>query len=313
MKHHLQPSFKDEYYSKRFEVNTSSGTYRVFQMTQKEFAVTSCDYQVMQNEAIQFSFEVPTIFVCMEEGILIDAGHHGSLPLKKEEVALIKVPSEPCSILLRKFKRLQFLAISFEIDLMKYKFQYPAIVERWKAMLDKDPVFIRPAKTALPEMAELITPIFQAPVGSQENGSLHLKIYALLKAVLQQYEVEERKQIDKMKIEEAKAFIELHFTEYDRPELLEKAGANTDDLISDFKEVVGLTPLKYYYRLQLEKAKELVIHTSMTDEQIIAQLKFPSVNMFSVRFKSAYGKSPVAYRKYSGRRPRKQVSGNLSR
>lgn len=69
--------------------------------------------------------------------------------------------------------------------------------------------------------------------------------------------------------------------------------------ISLFKEYTGLSPHAYRTRIKMERAKELLADTSMTNGEIAELLGYKDPLYFSRAFKKYAGKSPNAYRKYT--------------
>ncbi|MFO7446673.1 MAG: AraC family transcriptional regulator [Ignavibacteriaceae bacterium] len=66
-----------------------------------------------------------------------------------------------------------------------------------------------------------------------------------------------------------------------------------------FRHYTGLAPTQYFLQLKLNKAKELVIGTSLSIKQISVMLGFESQYYFSKIFKKKTGMSPIQLRNYS--------------
>lgn len=63
-----------------------------------------------------------------------------------------------------------------------------------------------------------------------------------------------------------------------------------------FKSETGMTPLNYLKRLRIEKARELLETTFLTNQQIIIRVGLGDESHFTRDFKKAYGLSPRRYR-----------------
>ncbi|MGD8782197.1 MAG: AraC family transcriptional regulator [Ignavibacteria bacterium] len=69
-----------------------------------------------------------------------------------------------------------------------------------------------------------------------------------------------------------------------------------------FRHYTGLAPTQYLLQMKLNKAKELVIGTSLSIKQISVMLGFESQYYFSKIFKKKVGMSPIQLRNYSQKR-----------
>jgi len=66
-----------------------------------------------------------------------------------------------------------------------------------------------------------------------------------------------------------------------------------------FKHYTGLSPSQYFLQLKLNKAKDLVLNTSLSIKEISVITGFESQYYFSKFFKKRIGISPIQQRKYS--------------
>ncbi len=64
-----------------------------------------------------------------------------------------------------------------------------------------------------------------------------------------------------------------------------------------FKKYTGVSPVQYQLQLKLLRAKELMIHSSLTISEIAYELKFDSIAQFSTFFKKREGITPSEFRK----------------
>lgn len=64
-----------------------------------------------------------------------------------------------------------------------------------------------------------------------------------------------------------------------------------------FKKHLGATCIEYITQKRMEKAKELLIHTAMTQEEIAHAVGYTNVHYFSMLFKKKLGETPGQYRR----------------
>jgi len=64
-----------------------------------------------------------------------------------------------------------------------------------------------------------------------------------------------------------------------------------------FKAETGVTPVSYLKKLRIEKARELLETTFLTNQQIIIKVGIYDESHFVKEFKKAYGLRPTEYRK----------------
>ncbi len=83
----------------------------------------------------------------------------------------------------------------------------------------------------------------------------------------------------------------------DRAELARLAGLSLRQLERLFSAHTGETIGKYYLRLRLEKAGELLRNTGMTTTAVSVACGFPNGSYFSRAFKARFGKPPSAERR----------------
>lgn len=78
--------------------------------------------------------------------------------------------------------------------------------------------------------------------------------------------------------------------------LAKKFSVTTDYLIREFKKSTGMTPAQYYIDMKMKKAKELLLFSNYTNNQIAEFLGYPNYSYFSRLFKKHVGVSPNEYR-----------------
>jgi AraC-like DNA-binding protein len=77
-----------------------------------------------------------------------------------------------------------------------------------------------------------------------------------------------------------------------------------------FKMITGLSPYQYRLQVQLGRAKDLLLNSSLSIKQIAHSVRFNSVHQFSKTFRNQVGMTPGEYRhggpceKRAGRPPR---------
>jgi AraC-like DNA-binding protein len=84
---------------------------------------------------------------------------------------------------------------------------------------------------------------------------------------------------------------------YSRKWLKEWSGYNEDYFSRSFHEHFGVPPHQYHLVQKINKAKELLEHTSMTSSAIADQLNLSSVHYFCRLFKIQTGYTPLGFRK----------------
>lgn len=63
-----------------------------------------------------------------------------------------------------------------------------------------------------------------------------------------------------------------------------------------FKTVCGISPIEYLIKVRLNRAKQLLLHTTLTIGEISQLCGFNEVSYFSRTFKKRYKKTPLEYR-----------------
>ncbi len=84
---------------------------------------------------------------------------------------------------------------------------------------------------------------------------------------------------------------------YNPEKYAEICGLSQSRFSHKFKEITGLPPLKYFIGIKLNKAKEMLLFSSLNISEIADKLGYESASYFSRIFKSHVGKSPENYRK----------------
>ena len=92
-------------------------------------------------------------------------------------------------------------------------------------------------------------------------------------------------------------FIELHAEEpFTRGDLAERAGYSEQYLRRKFTEETGISLPDYIRTIRLERAKDLLVNSSLTIQEISERLQFSSRGHFSESFLKHVGKTPAKFR-----------------
>ena len=101
------------------------------------------------------------------------------------------------------------------------------------------------------------------------------------------------------KIESAKIIMRENVNkEIDAEELANKLGISYSWFRKVFKEYTGYSPAKYFLELKLQKAKQLLVETSMSIKEICFELNYTSAEHFFTTFKKRTGYTPTEYRNF---------------
>ena len=97
-------------------------------------------------------------------------------------------------------------------------------------------------------------------------------------------------------------YIDDHLAEpFTVSDLADFVGLNPQYMMRTFKKVTGLSVLEYVTERKLKKAKELLLSTDISIEQISEKLGYFNYSYFFKLFKRAEGVSPGQYRKEYGK------------
>jgi AraC-like DNA-binding protein len=88
-----------------------------------------------------------------------------------------------------------------------------------------------------------------------------------------------------------------YFHQIDIASLAEKFGFSRAYFSSLFAQKTGETPYDYLTKIRIEKAKNYLIHSNYSIEEIAFSVGFNSLQRFSELFKKRLGVSPLSYRK----------------
>lgn len=95
--------------------------------------------------------------------------------------------------------------------------------------------------------------------------------------------------------------MESHFEEpLSAVELAKLAGLSLRQVQRMFNESLNTTPTKYYLRLRLRRARELLIQSDMSITEVAVACGFQSICHFSKSYKQVYGRAPRVERRNVG-------------
>ena len=105
------------------------------------------------------------------------------------------------------------------------------------------------------------------------------------------------------RIGRAVAYIDSRLAEALSGEILARvAGLSASRFAFLFKEHTGLAPMKFLEMRRIEKAKHLLLTTSLPIQQVALSTGFPNAQHFSTCFRYVAGQSPSAFRALPERR-----------
>lgn len=105
------------------------------------------------------------------------------------------------------------------------------------------------------------------------------------------------------RIDRAVEYISKRLTEELSGEILARvAGLSASRFAFKFKERTGLAPMKFLGMRRIEKAKHLLLTTSLPIQQIALNAGFPNSQHFSTCFRKVAGQTPSAFRARPERR-----------
>jgi len=79
-----------------------------------------------------------------------------------------------------------------------------------------------------------------------------------------------------------------------------QAGYSPDHFSRLFKRILGISPQAHAIRVRIDRARQLLIESSLTISQIADALGYDDVFFFSRQFKARTGQTPGQYRQSGG-------------
>ncbi|MBO9201394.1 MULTISPECIES: helix-turn-helix transcriptional regulator [Niastella] len=102
-------------------------------------------------------------------------------------------------------------------------------------------------------------------------------------------------------IRQAKTILDENFDKHIIiPQLARQTGINEAKLKEGFKELFGTGIHTYLQQLRLEKAKQLLLTTSMPITDITYHIGYSHVTHFTTLFKKEFGVTPTEFRNSKG-------------
>jgi AraC-like DNA-binding protein len=91
--------------------------------------------------------------------------------------------------------------------------------------------------------------------------------------------------------------LETHANEkFQINDLAQKLGVHRSYLSNSFKQLYGISPREFLSKVKIRSAKQLLLNTDLTIEEIATKLDFSSSSHFSKFFLSSVGLSPIKFR-----------------
>ena len=94
----------------------------------------------------------------------------------------------------------------------------------------------------------------------------------------------------------AAEIVESPQEQYSVAKLSRKAGYSPDHFSRVFKEILSMSPQEYVVQARINRARQLLMESSLSISQIAEALNYRDVFFFSRQFKSKTGHSPYAFR-----------------
>lgn len=178
---------------------------------------------------------------------------------------------------------------------------------------DKPLEFFQTLNTINPQLQLQLTGLIQSLDTNGYNATMvDERLVFILQNLLQNHKAEIRQS---KKIEAVKASTKtelykrlctakdlLHSTYMHNPDLGTISSAaclSVSQLVRQFKAVFRLTPHQYLIQVKLEKAAELLQHTSLSVTEITWNCGFENTSAFCRAFKAKYGLQPLYFRSFN--------------
>lgn len=102
----------------------------------------------------------------------------------------------------------------------------------------------------------------------------------------------------KRQVSQAIRYLELQYTQaVSIDHLARSLGYHRTYLCKMFKQSTGLSPMQYLFNIRMERAKQLLMTTVMTIDQVASSVGFNDALYFSKQFHKWSGSAPSVYRK----------------
>lgn len=150
------------------------------------------------------------------------------------------------------------------------------------------------------ELVKLYNRAIELAKFEKKSLNFHLSglVYQMLGLLI--YEINNKQANDKYDvqlIQRAKIIMNENVYKTIYPEeLAEKLSVNYTSFRKQFKKVTGFAPANYFKELKINKAKQLLLESSLTIKEVAIKLEFYSADNFTTTFKKKTGYSPNEYR-----------------
>jgi AraC family transcriptional regulator, glycine betaine-responsive activator len=96
------------------------------------------------------------------------------------------------------------------------------------------------------------------------------------------------------------------------PDIARRAGVSARQLERLFLRHTGVTPLRYYLQIRLDRARELLLYSDRSVIEIAVSAGFTSTSHFSTWYKRVHGVRPSDMRQEPGRSGPPAAAGRKS-
>jgi AraC-like DNA-binding protein len=80
-------------------------------------------------------------------------------------------------------------------------------------------------------------------------------------------------------------------------EIAREAGLSVSHFCALFRTQIGVTPMDYFIKLKLQKARRLLVNSALTVQEVAQQVGYGDRYYFSRLFRKLHGVPPMAYRR----------------
>lgn len=266
-------------------------------ITQKHFDVYCSSYVVNNETLLPVTFNKPTLFFCLGEAVLINAGTYGNVNLQKGCFSMLYLRDGLVQIQLLKGKQYRFFALHLSAKYLARADRNRVATAYTNTIDQTNSVFLKNLNlTVTSDMEELTNKLSQIPAGQEKSGAVHFGVLQLVKLALKEMgrQNSKRSSPDYPAIERARDYALQNFTICCTiTELARKAGLTNNGL---FKKQTGSTWPDFVKSLRLERVKLFLINTDKPIELISREAGFVRYRDMHKAFTNIVGKSPREYR-----------------
>ena len=99
------------------------------------------------------------------------------------------------------------------------------------------------------------------------------------------------------RMKQAISYVEKHYSEdISNSDLMELLNCSESHLLRSFKQVLGITPMKYLTNFRIQKAAEMLLTTDLRSSDIAIACGFHDFSYFTKVFRQTIGMTPSNYR-----------------